>query len=91
MSEPKTHTPPPPYTLYRCIHAVYLFTLGRGEGEGVEAKRRLEGKHSNLQSWVENTNKTDCLSSLKTLVTPAAKSLYRSVFLNDDILLRCLF
>jgi hypothetical protein len=48
--------PPPPYTLYLCIHGV-----GWGGGE----LNRREGERGNSsQSWVENTNMTDCISSL---------------------------
>ncbi len=54
-------TPPPPHLHAEYIYTVYLFTQGRGDGGGgrVEPER---GKH--LQSWVENTNITDCISSL---------------------------
>jgi len=48
----------------------HLFTQGR-----VEELNQREGYRVN--SWVENTNMTVCISSLKILRTPAAKSLCR--------------
>jgi hypothetical protein len=64
LSETQNPIPPPPHlaqcTLYTYIGIVYLFTQGRPErGGGVEPER---GNSS--QSWVENTNMTDCNSSL---------------------------
>ncbi len=35
--------PPPPYTLYTCLQCT-IFTQGRGEGEGIEPEKRLEGQ-----------------------------------------------
>ncbi len=47
-------TPSQPHTF--CIYVLY-FPVGE---EGGEQERRLEGQ----QSWVENTNMTDCISNL---------------------------
>jgi hypothetical protein len=53
---------PPRYTLYKYI-PLYLFTQGRGGGgKGSEPVRRLEGRK--FTRGVENTNMTDCISSL---------------------------
>ncbi len=58
---------PPPYTLYSVyVYTVYLFTQGRGgEGESYP-ERRLEGQQ--FTKPVENTNMTDCISRLLTLL-----------------------
>ncbi len=56
-------------------------TLGRGGGEGVgEVNHRESQKGNSLQSWVENTNMTDSISSLKTLLNN----------IKDDIQFWCL-
>jgi hypothetical protein len=57
---PEPHIPPPLHIVY--MYTVLLFTQGRGGRGRVEQQRRLEGHSS--QSWVENTNMTDCISSL---------------------------
>ncbi len=52
------------------LHTVYVYALQqtyshRAGGRGVEPERRLEGQQLNSsQSWVENTNMTDYISSL---------------------------
>ncbi len=51
---------PIPYILFTCIQYTYSHREGGG-GEGQQS-----------QSWVENTNMTDCIA--------------RSIFLDDDIL-----
>ncbi len=57
--EPQT---PPPYTLYTCT--VYDILIPTGKGGGRELNQR-EGKRGiSSQSWIENSNMTDCISSL---------------------------
>ncbi len=64
LSEPRTHTPP---LLTHCIRTqVFLFTHGRGEGGELNQREGERGNSS--QSWVENSNMTDSISSLKTLI-----------------------
>ena len=53
---PEPHTPPPLHTLW--VYTVYLFTQRRGGGESWTRER---GNSS--QSWVENTNMIDCIST----------------------------
>jgi hypothetical protein len=43
-------------------YKVYLFTQGRGEGGDLNQRECERGNRS--QSWVENTNMTDCISGL---------------------------
>ncbi len=54
-------TPPPPVTHCIRVYSILIHTGKRGRGE-LNQKKRLEGHNS--QSWVENTNMTDCISSL---------------------------
>jgi hypothetical protein len=56
---PRTPYPPPLHTV--CVNTVHLFTLGGGGGELISEK--VEGQQL-TKSWVENTNMTDCFSSL---------------------------
>jgi hypothetical protein len=44
------------------VYTVSLFTQGRGEGRRVEPERRLEEQQ--FTKLGENTNTTDCISSL---------------------------
>ncbi len=46
---------------------------------------------SSSQSWVENINMTDCISSQETRINTSRKALYRSIFSDDDNLLWCLY
>ncbi len=48
------------HTVY--VYTVYLFTQGREKGGEINQREGERGKGS--QSWVENTNMTDCISSL---------------------------
>jgi hypothetical protein len=73
MSEAQNPIPPPLYTLY--TYSIYSILIHTGKGR-VELNQR-EGERGNRgeyrsRSWVENTKVTEC--------TPAAKSLYRSIF-----------
>ncbi len=61
LSEAHNPIPPPP------LHTVCIHT-GMGVGGGGELNQRKggdgqEGEYR-LQSWLENTNMTDCISSL---------------------------
>ncbi len=57
---PRTPYPPPPlHTAY--VYTAYLFTR---KGEGGELNRREGQRGNSSQSWVENNNMTDCISSL---------------------------
>jgi hypothetical protein len=60
LSEAQKTCPSPLYTLYKCIQYVYLFIEGRGESW---TREKVRGGNSS-QSWVENTNMTDCICSL---------------------------
>jgi hypothetical protein len=60
---PGPYTPPQTHTHTVYLFTVYLFTQERGEGwETVEPERRLDGQQ--FTKLVENTNMTDCISSL---------------------------
>ncbi len=63
-----THTPPPPYALYTCI----LYTYSHREGGEMKKRKGYRGNSS--QSWVENTNMTDCIFSLRTLINTCRKA-----------------
>jgi hypothetical protein len=53
-------TPRPLHNVY--MYTVYFFTQGKGGG-GFELEK--SGERGNIsQSWVKNTNMTDCISSL---------------------------
>ncbi len=59
---------PPPYTLYTCI--LYTYSQGRGEGR---ANQREGWRRDSSQNWVENTNKTHCITSLQILINTCHK------------------
>jgi hypothetical protein len=54
-----THTPPPPLT-----HSILIHT---GKGGRVEPKRRGNRGEYRSQSWVENTNMTECTQEIGCL------------------------
>ncbi len=56
----EAQNPKPPNTLYTCIHCILIRT-GKGGGD---LKRRGDYRGNSSQSWVENTNMTDCIFSL---------------------------
>ncbi len=66
--------PYPPHTVF--VYSVYLFTQGRGRGA------RLEWQQFTKLGRLENTNMTDCISSLETLINncrevPLEVNIYR--------------
>jgi hypothetical protein len=81
--------PPPPYTLFMWLYTVYLFTQGRG-GRRVEPERRGE-----RQQFAELGRKYQhdwlYLQSINSYKHLPLKSLWRSIFLDDHILLWCLY
>ncbi len=85
MAEAQNTLPPPHSTLYCIRDNSILLHTGKGGGE---LNQRESQRGDSSQSWVENTKMTDCISTLyKLLHIPAAKSLYRQIFLDDDIFL----
>jgi hypothetical protein len=58
---PSTPYPLLPYTLYTCIQYI-IHTEEWGEVEELNQREGWRGNSS--QSWVENTNMNDCISSL---------------------------
>jgi hypothetical protein len=54
--------PPPPYTLYAGIQ--YEYTYSHREGEWGEFNLREGYRGNSSQSWVENTNMPDFISSV---------------------------
>jgi hypothetical protein len=59
--DPHQNVTDPQHCLSTCIQYTYSHREG-AEGGRVEPERRLRGNSS--QSWIENTNMTDCTSSL---------------------------
>ncbi len=72
---------------------VYLFTQGRGEGESW-TREKVRGATQEIAdhtaaSCVENTNMTECTQEtgdLQSINSDKNTCLYRSIFLDDDIL-----
>jgi hypothetical protein len=61
LSEAQNPIPPPPlHTVY--LYTEYFFTQGMRGGVEIEPEWKLRGNSS--QSWVENANMTDIISSL---------------------------
>ncbi len=61
VSNTNQHHPPPPNPLpaTHCLYILYFdFEVNQREGE----------RGNNSQRWVQNTNMTDCISSLETLL-----------------------
>jgi hypothetical protein len=55
------HPPPPqPHTV--CMYCMFTGTLGKGGVGGGEVREKVDGQQ--FTRGVENTNTTDCLSSL---------------------------
>jgi hypothetical protein len=58
---------PPPLTHCVCGYSILIHT-GKGNGGGGGGLNQREGERGNSsRSWIENTNMTDCISSLKNL------------------------
>jgi hypothetical protein len=69
-----------------------VFTQGRGEGRELnqrEGERGNRGEYRS-QSWVDNTNMTECtqetgyLQSINSDKQSPQQSLYRSIFVDDN-------
>ncbi len=73
------------YTVY--MYTVYLSTQGRGRRGGGELSQREGERGNSSQTGVENTNMTDLISSLWTLIKTCRKVPLQEKFLDDDILL----
>jgi hypothetical protein len=58
---PIPHPPPSLHTMY--VYTIYTYSHGKG-GRGRDLDKKEGQRGSSSQSWVENTNKTDCISSL---------------------------
>ncbi len=63
----RPRTPLPPHILYKCIQ----YSYSHRDGGRVNQSEGYWGNSS--QSWVENANMTDCMSSLKTLINTCRK------------------
>ncbi len=91
LSEVRNPIPPP--------HTEYVYTIFKQErGEGGELNQWEGDKGYSLKSWVENTNMTDCISINSDKYLPQSpfsgnflQSLFLVIFLDDDILLWCLY
>jgi hypothetical protein len=55
------HRPTPPRTATHCLYLLYVY-FGKGGGRGGGGQR--VGREALLTKGVENTNMTDCISSL---------------------------
>jgi hypothetical protein len=60
LSEAQNPIPPPPLHTYTCIQ----YTYSHREGGGGEFNQKEGERGNSSKSWVENTNLTDCISSL---------------------------
>jgi hypothetical protein len=84
---PRIRYPPPPThcIVFTCIQYTYSHRKG-GRGRELNQREGERGQQGRIQitklDW--NTNTIGCTCTLWK--TPAAKSLYRSIFLYDDIL-----
>jgi hypothetical protein len=55
-------SPPPLHTVYEYLYSILIHTGKVGGGEELNQREGERGGSS--QSWVENANMTDCISSL---------------------------
>jgi hypothetical protein len=85
----RPRTPYPPCTLYS-IRVCVQYTYSHREGREIRTRENGERGNSS-QNWVENTNMTNCISSLYTLKNTIRKVPLQVNFLDDDILLWCLY
>ncbi len=84
LSEAQNPIPPPLTHCKRNVYTVYSFTQGIGEGESwTREKYHKAGSKIPTRLSVSPV--------YKLWLTPAAKSIYRLNFLDDDILLWCLY
>jgi hypothetical protein len=82
---PRTPHPPPLHTVYG-VYSILIHT-GKG-GVGWEFNQREGQRGNSSQSWVENSNLTDCISNLHCINFDKhlpQKSLNRSSFLDENI------
>ncbi len=61
LSEAQNLIPPPLYIVFTCMQYTYS---QRDRGRGRELNQRECQRGNGAQSWVENTNMTDCICSL---------------------------
>ncbi len=63
LSEAQNPIPPPPPTQCILVYRILIYT-GKGGGEGWRLNQREGYRGNSSQSWVENANLTNCISSL---------------------------
>ncbi len=67
LSEPRTPTPIPPTQCIR-VNSILNHT-----GKGRELNQRERERDNSSRSWVKNTNMTDSISNLSTLINTCRK------------------
>jgi hypothetical protein len=77
-----------PHTPLHTVYAYTLYSIFIHTGKGGELNQR-EGERANRgeyrsQSWVENTNMTECMQEIQSNTGP--KVPYRSILIAGDIL-----